>query len=250
MPFTQADLDAVEAAPIRRGYIYALVDPRGPAVYRYIGQTVRPLSVRRRNHIQAALNGRRGHHGNWIRAILRTGSEPEIIPLESVTVEELDVAERAWISAARAAGVSLTNRTDGGSGMAGFGYSFESRKKMSESAKARCTVEERERRRARMRQLMTPARAKAVSAAGAVGRAEFLSRANPAKDPGVRRKLGAAVKAARLWERPEYRAKVAAARAGRRGIALSAETREKMSAAVRAAWADPVRRAKRLKGQA
>jgi hypothetical protein len=101
-----------------------------------------------------------------------------------------------------------------------------------------------------MRRIMTPERAKAMSDAGAAGRKAFLSHTNPAKDPAVRAKIGAAVKAAQLWDRPEFRTKQAAAHARRRGIALSAETREKMSAAVLAAWADPIRRAKRLEGRA
>jgi hypothetical protein len=101
----------------REIFIYALIDPRNGAV-RYVGQTV---SIPRRviSHRRHALETTKTHKAAWIRSLLDAGYEPQIVVLETTTVEGKDQAEKKWIQHYRDAGANLTNLTDGGEGTPG-----------------------------------------------------------------------------------------------------------------------------------
>jgi hypothetical protein len=111
------------------GVIYALTDPRYDNV-RYVGQTIRPMKTRLREHINAARKGEKGHKGNWIRSLLELGLAPGYRILHSVARERLDVMEELTVSYYRLYGSQylfdliedcpwpvqppLTNAADGG----------------------------------------------------------------------------------------------------------------------------------------
>lgn len=103
---------------MRLGTIYALCEPNRPDAVRYIGQTRTPPRTRLWAHINAAHKGR-SHSAAWIRTLLARGEEPLMRVLETVSVDTLSQREMALIAEYRAAGVRLTNITDGGEGHAG-----------------------------------------------------------------------------------------------------------------------------------
>lgn len=100
------------------GTIYALCEPDRPDAVRYIGQTRNTPRERLWAHINAAPKGR-SYSAAWIRSLLKRGDYPLMRVLETVQVGELSQREIALISAYRAAGVRLTNITDGGEGHTG-----------------------------------------------------------------------------------------------------------------------------------
>lgn len=97
---------------MRLGTIYALCEPNRPDAVRYIGQTRTPPRTRLWAHINAAHKGR-SHSAAWIRSLLTRGEEPLMRVLETVPVDALTRREMALIAEYRAAGVRLTNITDG-----------------------------------------------------------------------------------------------------------------------------------------
>ena len=97
-------------------YLYALTEPDGEV--RYVGKTA--VNVRRRlvSHISEARRGGRGHKCNWIRSLLLSDAEPIILHLHTVHGDGCR-DESIVIAAFRAAGIRLTNATDGGEGRTG-----------------------------------------------------------------------------------------------------------------------------------
>lgn len=91
--------------------VYGLLDPRSLEV-RYVGKTHRVPESRLKEHIAYSLSGE-SHLARWIRKI---DAVPSIVILEQ-DPEDLNEAERFWISNLRKQGIHLVNMTDGGDGM-------------------------------------------------------------------------------------------------------------------------------------
>jgi hypothetical protein len=103
----------------RFGTIYGLYDTSG--VLRYIGQTTGPLTHRLSSHLTPASQKSGTHHAHWVKAMMERGERIFIRPLcEADSRDELDGLEQAWIAAARASGVRLTNACNGGLGKSGY----------------------------------------------------------------------------------------------------------------------------------
>ena len=94
--------------------IYGLVDPTSNAI-RYVGFTSKKLDRRLWEHIHESKSRNTCHRHRWIRSLIRNGSLPTIRMLETVTEENRQERERAWIVALSAN--NLTNSTDGGEGL-------------------------------------------------------------------------------------------------------------------------------------
>lgn len=98
--------------------IYGLRCPLANTI-RYIGKTKEPA-----RRLKAHIRGRGGmrtqhqHCARWIRALLKRGLEPSMEILHEVAPDESwEVAEAKYIAAYRAAGYHLTNLTSGGQGL-------------------------------------------------------------------------------------------------------------------------------------
>jgi hypothetical protein len=92
------------------GTIYAL---RQGSEIRYVGKTTGDITLRLRQHLQAAARGAHTYVARW----LRSAKDVEVVVLECDPPGGLDAAERAWIAHLRDIGCQLTNLTDGGDGM-------------------------------------------------------------------------------------------------------------------------------------
>lgn len=116
----------------RTAYIYALVDPRKPGEYRYVGWT---LNMRKRlnTHIAQAIRDNHPHRSAWIRSLLAESVRPGIIELDQCPEELWPDREIYWIAKSRADGHSLTNHTDGGEGRLGGRASDETKARMSQA---------------------------------------------------------------------------------------------------------------------
>jgi hypothetical protein len=141
--------------------IYALRDPRTRQV-RYVGKAIDPRGRYRQHLSGAQLSRYRSKKNSWIKGVLADGLKPKLEILQIVAGDRANAAEIAWIAYYRAAGVRLTNGTNGGDGGAitdpdararisagnrGKKISEETKRKVSLSLKARITPEERERLR-------------------------------------------------------------------------------------------------------
>lgn len=115
--------------------IYALRDLDGAV--RYVGITVKLLSVRLREHIWAAKRGERTHKGAWIRSMLP--NHPTIVEIER-TLDQM--RERHWIEFYRVFGCKLTNLTNGGDTHIGHNFTPEHRAKLSAALKGQKKSEE------------------------------------------------------------------------------------------------------------
>jgi hypothetical protein len=123
------------APSVSKYLIYALVDPRS-GQWRYIGKSTSGLRRPKAHGRPSSLaEGGNRHKDRWIRQLHDLGLSYDIEVLEDFpTSAGLEGAEIEWIAAARAAGVPLTNQTDGGDGLLGRPHSRETRLKMSLSA--------------------------------------------------------------------------------------------------------------------
>lgn len=134
-------MDLVLDQEVSRFLVYLLIDPRNGEI-RYIGKSTRglyrPLSHSRRGQ----LSRDKSHRGNWIRQLKAAGLEPKIFFFEYETEEVLSSVERNLIAAARADGYKLTNKTDGGDGVAGHVHTDEERRKISQKLKGKPKTEE------------------------------------------------------------------------------------------------------------
>lgn len=104
-------LSSHESKPYR---IYALIDPNTDAVY-YVGQTAAALGYRRLDHVRRPGNTKKGE---WVRALLDAGREPQIVLLEEFIGYRRRAYEREtyWIKRLRSEGHPLLNggrRRDG-----------------------------------------------------------------------------------------------------------------------------------------
>lgn len=163
---------------------------------------------------------RQKHHKNLVAKLRRGGFDVEVRLIFTGLDEEMAFAlERCTIAYWRQRGIQLLNLTDGGEGPAGHRWS----------------VERRERHRHIMKELRNrpevKAKIKATSDAQDVGRRRALKLREIYKDPGMRRRIGDAVRAARAS--PEVRAEMA--EATRRAHAQP-EVKARHRAAVKAWW--------------
>lgn len=111
--------------------IYALVDPRDGR-WRYVGKSGSGLNRPRAHGRPSVLAKDKTHKANWIKVLISQGLLYDIEILEELSSSrELIPAEMEWIAAARRAGVSLTNMTDGGEGIPGLKMSIELRFRLS-----------------------------------------------------------------------------------------------------------------------
>jgi hypothetical protein len=82
--------------------IYALVDPREPSEFRYIGATSNPTKDRLAQHIWTATSRmkyvRITKVQRWIRKIRKAGLKPIILTLQECNAEQVVAAEQEWIS--------------------------------------------------------------------------------------------------------------------------------------------------------
>lgn len=110
--------------------IYKLVDSL-PSDVVYIGRTVRPLEIRRRQHVCHSGRGMMAQAPvyAWIRSLLRERREPLIVEIECVPVEQAVAAEDEWIARYRASGAKVLNIRSGASGNARRGI-YQQRRSM------------------------------------------------------------------------------------------------------------------------
>lgn len=245
-------------------YIYCLLDPRFGRI-RYVGKTVDP-SHRLRAHIGSAKRGEYRHHtSNWIRSLLDVGEEPKMEILERVPEgRDWRGLERLWIETLTQKGEYLTNSTAGGEGL-DYRDEQEKRRYLENLKRAmeayRATPEGKE----RMERMRAAANAPEVVArrSDAIRRAyadpelcEKMSKINREINsrPEVKAKKGAASKA--MWQDEEIRAKFAEAFSSPECKRKQSEAKKKTwqdeekaaqyRAGLKAAWADPEKRAARL----
>jgi hypothetical protein len=91
--------------------IYALVDPREPSVWRYIGRSFRP-ECRRFEHMHQSRLMRRSATGKerWIRNLSSVGLLPSVVVLEAgIPLRDARGREQHWIHRALREGHPLTN---------------------------------------------------------------------------------------------------------------------------------------------
>jgi len=108
-------------------FIYALCEP-GTRTVRYIGKANDP---KRRfiNHLSDSVKAKT-YLGNWLRSLYE---KPSLVILCEVPVDQHQIEEMRYISAARMLGMNLVNSTDGGEGI--HNPSAETRAKMSANVK-------------------------------------------------------------------------------------------------------------------
>ena len=93
-------------------YIYGLKDERDGAIH-YVGKSNRP-KLRLQQHLED--ESKNQAKVAWLQELVSLGTEPEIVILEKVIVDEWQEAERWWIADGRSQGWPLTNIRDGGEG--------------------------------------------------------------------------------------------------------------------------------------
>lgn len=245
-------------------HIYCLYDPRTDEI-RYVGKSTNPQH-RYRSHIGSAKRGEYRHHtANWIRKLLDSGLEPGIALLEEVPHgEDWRSAERSWIARFLDMGGRLTNSTAGGEGLdyldpADHAAYIQNLK--TSMAVYRATPEGQ----AAMRRFRDAGQSRAARKKQAeTMRAYYSDPTNREKcaeanreinsRPEVKSKKGAASKA--MWQDDGMRAKFADAFSDPECKRKQSEARVKSwqdeakaaeyRAGLKAAWADPIRKAERM----
>src|SRR3569833_2024930 len=104
-------LPAVARFGRRSCTVYALVDPREPSVWRYIGRSFHPES-RRLQHLHQSRRLRQGatRKERWIRELSSAGLLPSAVVLEGgISLRDARVREQLWIREALLQGHPLTN---------------------------------------------------------------------------------------------------------------------------------------------
>lgn len=104
-------------------------------VVRYVGQTVQPLSVRLKDHINRARAGKKWALCHWIRKHESLGETIQISVIEENAV--LHISEIHWIATYRAAGIRLVNATAGGEGIVGLLRTAEHQEKIAKAQRGR-----------------------------------------------------------------------------------------------------------------
>jgi hypothetical protein len=99
-------------------FIYALVNPRSPRKYKYIGYTKRSLRIRLNCHVASAKysDGKTNPVEKWVFKLLEQGLRPEIVLLEECKRKNWKTRERYNISLYRNLGHPLLNVHGGGNG--------------------------------------------------------------------------------------------------------------------------------------
>ncbi len=182
--------------------IYALVDPREPNKYRYVGKTENMVARMYSHLVDSRKDWKKYHRANWIRKLLSVGIKPEFVVLETVG-QEWPERERHWISRLRSEGHDLTNSVDGGGGKipgkTGYKHTAEVRELLSSLQKGKPKAEDvREK----------------ISAA-------LKGRKLPARSDEHRKKLAASLTGKKASE--EAKAKMSAAKAGKKLPAIAYE---------------------------
>lgn len=108
--------------------IYALVDSRYPADYRYIGKTIHSLERRLYFHVYRQRSEINLHKKRWICKVQNEGGTIVPVLLEECPDDLQNEREIFWIASCRANGHRLTNMSDGGEG--GFNPCSEVREKI------------------------------------------------------------------------------------------------------------------------
>lgn len=105
--------------------------------FRYVGQTMKSVKRRHREHLQVARSGRKTPFYDWLR--VTASDEYEVVVLEPVTWsrEALGDAEIAWITYLRATGDRLLNLSAGGLGPTGVAWTDERRLALAERNRLR-----------------------------------------------------------------------------------------------------------------
>lgn len=107
--------------------VHALVDPRKPEDYRYIGKTKKQIKKRISEHIADCNRGCKTYRNNWIRSLLNDGIRPVGILLE-ITFSDGAKEEIAAIKFYKKQGHKLTNGTIGGEGCIGMSQESKNRR--------------------------------------------------------------------------------------------------------------------------
>jgi predicted GIY-YIG superfamily endonuclease len=135
------------SAPRRRDAwsVYGLISAKDDDGIRYIGVT-NNLRARLASHVSTTRR-ERGHKASWIRSIIDGGGEILIAEIYGgLSQDEALALEVNVIAAYRAAGVRLTNTTDGGEGTRGVSPSAELRAKIGTASASRVRGAETRRR--------------------------------------------------------------------------------------------------------
>lgn len=221
--------------------IYTLSDPRNGAV-RYVGVTVYPLAKRLGAHLRYKGND---HKSAWVQSLQNAGVTPVITEIDVVAIADRVEAEQRWIAAYREQGADLTNSTKGGVGCLGYRHTDEAKLKMSRVHKGRpsekrgipISDEQREKNRAAsLRQYQENP-----------GLRDEISRVHKGKTISEAQRKAVSEATKRRWQQwresgqrvsDETRAKISAARKGKKMPPMSPETRARMAEAKRQWWAE------------
>lgn len=94
--------------------VYALVDPREPAVVRYVGSS-RHMVKRLADHAYSVSGKQDAERKTWVRELRKEGRTPVMVVLEELDAQkasfEMHYAERNWIERFRLIGQADLNRT-------------------------------------------------------------------------------------------------------------------------------------------
>lgn len=200
--------------------IYALVDPRSPEDYRYVGMT-RQVGKRRHQHVREAKESDAATHKlRWLRKLLAAGVEPELIVLESELVdkEAACTAEIRWHRDLTEQGHKLTNSAP--AGYAGWPLlTPEQITARGKAISASMTPEVRARIGKAARNISPETRQKIAD--GARGRRhtpEARAKISQTKRERMTDEVRARYKAAATNRTPEHNAKIAAATRARKKV--------------------------------
>jgi quinol monooxygenase YgiN len=203
--------------------IYVLKDEHGRV--RYVGKSSHCVKKRFSRHLADARDGAVQHKACWIRGMMQRGMLPTLEMIDKVDGDGCD-AERKWIEFFRAAGVNLTNLTDGGEGIAGYKYSDKRKAEHSAMLKEYWSTREHHSKGRR-----APDHVVAAMVAANTGRKLSLE---------TREKLSEARKGIVFSD--EHRRKLSESHSGARhgnyGKSLQAETRRKIAESVKKAHAE------------
>src|SRR5205809_574439 len=104
-------LPATRPAPADGCSVYALVDPREPNIWRYVGRSFQP-KPRCAQHIADSRKICRYRTAKeiWIAGLLADGLEPRVILLETgIPAQQAEAHEYVWIERGFSLGYPLTN---------------------------------------------------------------------------------------------------------------------------------------------